>query len=788
MSRRKNKAKKSKSKMRRKQQPAGRADGIGNALPLLSRDELLESGAPPELVEMVMMAQQAALEGDTTLMEETMGLLGMFADQPFDEASSLEDAFPLSSPEAAEVLYASECEDGTASGYQAAAKQALQVDPKSVEAQVMLGDFADTEEDRVQWYRRACEAAKSKPPEQVRTAMPIMRARMGSRLLDDSRLSDAADVLFPGLDEDPSDPIGLRFLLLDLCFRLRWYDELGTLLDRFPKDNLAPMLFARPIYLFQSEGDTPKARELLKAAHKAKPKVARYLAGLELPPALRPEYPMVADEDEEAVMTAGYLLPGVRTVEGTARWIRETLELKFSNPGSSSSEADGDQSGAGDLDQALELPRGKMTWQYHLHRCRDGAYLGVLLEDLSPISTVRFANRPKAKELRNFLLDSVCDPMVGPPRKPAVLQVPTKADVKALAKTVGTYGVACEHRALEAEVKAMLAESLDALARRLERLASDRGDETDEIDIADLPQSDQQWWVGVFQPPMWIVDRATPYRAYLQLVLDASSGCVVGSDSTAELPSPEQQWQVLVDTMADPMVGQPRRPESIVLDPRMSAEPLTRYSGSLNVFTGDQLVADSFNELITGLLLNSGQGETPLAETEGVTEKLMERFYDAATRFYKAAPWKMVGGDNLIRLEYRESGESSWGITVMGQLGQVLGLSLIENVKHARKFIQQECPIEELVAISIQFGEAFDMVPIDFWHLEQNHWSVADAEAYPLVIKMDHGEHASGLSNEELRMVESVMSVLPRFLDQPRDQTMEAKDSLGREFRLSWEL
>ncbi|GAA5508013.1 hypothetical protein [Novipirellula caenicola] len=788
MSRRKNKAKKSKSKMRRKKPPAGRADGIGKAIPPLRRDELLESGVPPELVEMVMIAQQAALDGDTSLMEETMELLDAIAGEPFDEASSPEDAFPLSSFEAAEALYAAECEDGTESGFEAAAKQALKIDPKSVEAHVMLGDFADTEEDRVQWYRRACEAAKSKPSHLVRAAMPIMRARMGGRLLDDSRLSDAADVLFPGLDEDPSDPIGLRFLLLDLCFRLRWYEELGTLLDRFSKDNLAPMLFARPIYLFQSEGDSSKARELLKAAHQAKPNVARFLAGLELPPALGTEYPVVADEEDEAAMTAGYLLPGIRTVEGTTRWIRETLDLKFSHPGSSSSETDGDQGGVGDLDQALELPQGQMTWQYHLHRCQDGAYLGVLLEDLSPISTVRFANRPKAKELRDFLLDSVCDPMVGPPRKPAVLQVPTKADLKALAKTVGTYGVACEHQALEADAKAMLAESLDALARRLERLASDRSDEADEIDVADLPQSDQQWWVGVFQPPMWILDRATPYRAYMQLVLDASSGCIVGTEGTADMPSPEQQWQVLVETMAEPMVGQPRRPESIVLDPRMSAEPLTRYSGSFNVFTGDQQVADSFDKLIAGLLLNSGQGETPLAETEGVTEKLMERYYDAAARFYKAAPWKMVGGDNLIRLEYRESGESSWGITVMGQLGQVLGLSLIENVKHARKFIQQKCPMEELVAISVQFGEAFDMVPIDFWHLEQNHWSVADAEAYPLVFKIDHGKHSSDLSNEDLRMVESVMSVLPRFLDQPRDQTMDAKDSLGREFRLSWEL
>ncbi|EMI17678.1 hypothetical protein RMSM_05404 [Rhodopirellula maiorica SM1] len=788
MSRRKNKAKKSKAKMRRKQQVARRADGIANDLPLFDRDELLRSGAPPGIVEMLMFAQQAAVEGDMGPMEETMRLLDAIADNEIDESRSPEETYPLSSPKAARVLYAFESEDGMDPDYATAAKQAIEIDPESVDALITLGDFAESVEDRVQWYRRASKAAESKPRKRVQDEMPFMRGRMGTRLVDDSRLSDAAEIMVPGLDEDPSDRVGLRFSLLGLYLRLRWYEELETLFDRFPNDPFGPFLFAKPIYLFQSEGDTAKATELLKAAHKSKPNVTRYLVGLEPLPALDTEVLGLDREDEEAVMIAEYLLPGVRTVEGTTRWIRETLDVNLSRPASSSCDAGDVQSGAGDLDQALDLPQGKMTWQYHLHRCQDGSYLGVLLEDLTPIAVVRFDNRPKAKELRDFMLDSVCDPMVGRPRKPAVLLVPTKSDVKTLAKTVGTYGVNCEHRPLDADEKSRISESLDALARQLDPRSGDTRSGTDVVDVSELPQSDQQWWVGLFQPPLWIADRATPYRAYLQLILDSNSGCVVGTDSSVELPSAERQWQVLVETMANPMVGQPRRPESVILDPRMSAEPLTRYSDSLKVITGDQQVAAGFDELISNFLLSSGEGEVPLAKTEGVTNELMERYYDAAARFYKAAPWKMVGGDNLIRLEYLESGEPSWGITVMGQLGQVLGLSLIENVKQARKFLQQECPMEKLVAISIQFGEAFDMVPIDFWHLEQNHWSVADAEAYPLVIKMDHGEYASGLSSGELRMVESVMSVLPRFLDQPRDQTMEAKDSLGREFRLSWEI
>ncbi|MFG0261910.1 MAG: hypothetical protein ACF788_05930, partial [Novipirellula sp. JB048] len=543
-----------------------------------------------------------------------------------------------------------------------------------------------------------------------------------------------------------------------------------------------------PIYLFQSQGASPEADALLRAAHQAKPKVARYLVGLEPLPETGSQSYFPVMSAEEAGRIAEYLLPGIRTVEGTTRWIRETLELNLAPPSSSPRDGFGVQRGAGDLDQALMLPQGKMTWRYHLHRLQDGSYLAVLLEEATLIACVRFATRPKTTELRKFILASVCEPMVGRPRKPRMLEVPTKADVKALVKAVGTYGVHCEHRALQANVKRMLSKSLDALAKNLEDSSGEPSNDTDTNDVADLPQTDEHWWVGVFQPPLWIVDRATPYRPYLQLVMDSSNGCVLGTASSEELPSPRRQWQAITKAMLNPTAGPPRRPESLVLDPRMPIDALDGYGDSIEIIAGDEQVAAGFDELISGLLQNAGHEAEPLTKAEGVTKKQIEQFYDAAARFYKAAPWRMVGGNHLIRLQYEGSGESSWGLSVMGQMGQLLGLSMIENVDQAKRFIEQGNTIEELVAISIQFGEAFEMVPLDLWSLEQNQWAVAGDEAYPVVIKIDHHEQVLRLSKEELQMSESMLSRLPRFLDQPRGQTMVGKDSLGRAFQLSWEI
>jgi hypothetical protein len=174
-----------------------------------------------------------------------------------------------------------------------------------------------------------------------------------------------------------------------------------------------------------------------------------------------------------------------------------------------------------------------------------------------------------------------------------------------------------------------------------------------------------------------------------------------------------------------------------------------------------------------------------------VTKEFLEGFYVTAARFYRAAPWRMVGGDRLMKLTFPEEPATSWGVSVIGQLGQTLGLSLMRDIEAARAFIEQdEDPraIETLDTISVQFGEAFDMLPRDLWNLERNHWEVAGDEGYPLVVKMEAGGRPVCPSHEELMMTQAVMRSLPSFLDRPGHGAIPIQDASGRTMRLGWEI
>ena len=68
-------------------------------------------------------------------------------------------------------------------------------------------------------------------------------------------------------------------------------------------------------------------------------------------------------------------------------------------------------------------------------------YMTVLLEDGELVAANDYDHRPGTRDLRDFVLSPVVEPISGRPRKPMTIRVPTKADVTALAKSCGTYGV-----------------------------------------------------------------------------------------------------------------------------------------------------------------------------------------------------------------------------------------------------------------------------------------------------------------------------------------------------------
>lgn len=744
----------------------------------LLRSSLFDA-LPPEMKQAAEQAEAAAKQGDIdTAMEILQSLmggmtgdadsLGFDPDDLEDEDDEFDSEFPLCSPAAEEILSSYfESEDETDEGLRAASYQALRVDPYAIEALVMLGDDAESLEERVDLYRRASAAVEYKDPDLVREYMPELRMEMASNLASDGRVADAAEILAPALDEDPRDPLGLRWVLTDFMLRLGWDDDLYGLLGPFKDEPIGTTPFARALLQFRQSGPSPEADELLRAADDLNPNVYPLLSGLRpLPPEASDTF--APGSDEEASMIAHFLLPAWRGTPGAVAWIRDTLDDGTSH-GDSGDDSFGDNSFFGDdpLTVALDLPVGDDEWFLYTAQGGQDDMVVVIRDSQQRVVAIdQYDQKPSVNHLRDFFIAAIAEPYEGPRRKPRCLYVPTKALLGALKKMCGTVGVECQQRKPSKQER-------EHVAKFATMLGQQSAAEEESVDIASLPQVEETWLYGLFHPPLWITDRATPRRGWIQLVLDATNGCVQATEVTDDRPSPIEMAHFAGRSMSHPAIGEPRRPQQLLVDPCESASIDPALLQTWRVLTGKLDDAEIFTEIVRDMLGRTGPMEGSLLESEGVDATTLARLYEACAQFYRAAPWRMIPGDALIDLTCAGWDNPTWTACVIGQMGQELGLSLFENPDEARRTMQTgEMNLGQMRCLVAHFDEAFNAIPGDVWNLERHDWALASPEAYPFIARFNPGGKPLRPSASDLQVLEIALNHLPRFLDLPRGETL----------------
>lgn len=788
------------------------ADEFLNLLRMLE-----EAGAPELVLQAAVNAQNAAADGNLQPLLDFFESIGLDPNQVAggqdgDELGSPHDPrdlFPMSNLESATMLLADDSGDQRLDRtIQQAIKffeSVLAVDPESVEAMINLG-IQSEDADAVKCFHKACEVAvkKLKQAGHLTDFWIDCRNQMGVDLVERARLADAIEILLPAIDEDEDDGAGTRFFLIDLMLRLGWWDELGELLDRFADDGMGPGIFAKAIRLHHLEPNSKEATEALRQAHEVKPLVAPVLISAVPLPAEFPNHYAVGSREESFVI-ARYLKPGLRANPGTIRWIRDTLNISADDQREIQGrredtdewrdiDSDENQSRPGDLHIAMDLPQTDETWTYHGQLVRDGNYVGLVFCGDKPVNFTSFDKAPRTRELRQFILDSVCEPVFGEPRRPAVVHVSTKATLKMLQKAVGTYGVACECVKPSALEKKAMKEIADQAQHGLEMAATSETFDRAALDIDRMPATDAPWLVAVLQPPIWIGDQSTPHRPFLQLVLDSENGTILKSEMTTTKPSAVQQVEVVASAMLRPMVGSSRCPSTIVVHPQLdhsafdSAMQEITNSDCVKIVAGDDEIVSMFESLVVDMVRSNNPTSTVMIEQDGVDSEMLSRLYQAAARFYRVAPWNLVGGDQLVQASSGSTPGYQWGVGVMGQMGQAMGLSIIEGIDVAKSMIRGKCDMSCLSAISIQFDEAYDIPPLELWEIETQNHDIANEEAYPLFMRIKNGKAGHALSAGEIQTVIDLLNHLPAFLRLNRSEgsTTHGVAGTGSHLELQW--
>ena len=748
---------------------------------------------PEPIFEIVSIATQEAAGGN---FEPILSLLESMNEIDASVGREVEMEIPrlaLCSEAARDVLDAIKPDDPVEMIADLAAK-AIAMDPDAVDAIVLLGDIAETQQSRVAMYRRASEAAARKDPETVAAVMPFVRLHMSGRLINDGNILEAGEIAREALRENEADPAGARFTLVEICMRLGWHEELEGILNRFPEDDLGPLDFARALLAYARNGRSRRANALLAAAIENHPGVAEYLAGSTSMPRVGDR---LTEEQHYAVQAAEYLLPGLREFEGAVAWIRETAGLSLL---ANDKDDDGrsmdfgaeytddellERAQTDPLEVALGLPPGESTWQLVIDRnANTGSSTLILLDGGELVAAKQVEKRPSTRDLRDFALQSVTEPIRGRPRKPNTIRVPTKANVTALEKWCGTFGVEVVQEKLSREESRQLEPVLEMISRQMAE-PEQRDLSVDAIQT--LAETDETWLYGVFQPPMWIHDGPTPRRMFMQLVLDTNEGFVLHHEITESAPQPKTMADSLKSAMISPAMGDPRRVRRVMIDPQSIGftgdveleETLGEQLDGIEIMRGDDQLTSYFNKVVADML-SHGNADKAIYDIDGVDTELLDEFYRVLANFYRAKPWKMVSGDQLFDVSCASWSTPTRTACVIGQLGQEFGIAVYDSPSAAQRIMTESVDETNYRSIVVHYGEEFDTIPVDTWHRERNGWEVAGKEAHPFVARIVNPRQIDCVSAEDVRVLMGILPSVPRFLDHPRDTAMEVEGRFGK--------
>jgi hypothetical protein len=310
--------------------------------------------------------------------------------------------------------------------------------------------------------------------------------------------------------------------------------------------------------------------------------------------------------------------------------------------------------------------------------------------------------------------------------------------------------------------------------------------------LAALPQEvDSVWQVGVRKLSVWITEDGDPRRPWAALVVDRTSDLILSQDLTLDAADSEFLWKTLVAAMLAPPVGQARVPGTIEVATDQVRAQLTPRLEPLGIECVARDALDLLDFVFGELAQSLGEsGQPAMVDTPGVKASHVEGLFVAAADYYAKQPWRRVPGDAAIRVRCDRFESGTWYAVVMGQSGMTLGLAMYEDLEVLRAvFRQDDDSNRRNSALTLMYGEAFEIPVRDLDAAEQHGWPIAGPEAHPLALRVNPGMAIRPPLAWEIELLEAALGAIPQFIvrDDPTPAKMNVPVSSGEmSLELSW--
>lgn len=298
-----------------------------------------------------------------------------------------------------------------------------------------------------------------------------------------------------------------------------------------------------------------------------------------------------------------------------------------------------------------------------------------------------------------------------------------------------------------------------------------------------------EWVVGRLRAPIYITHDGVPIRPDVVFCLDTGSRVIVGSEVTFPGDPPGVVLDCLNRAMEKPLAGPPRRPATVRVQDEELADLLRR------ALEGVQVRLDQAPELDDALRVfahgfHRSEPAPSYLDGERIAVTGVEAFFTAAAELYRVAPWNDVPDHLLFCANIPALGLHGVCVSVIGALGESLGLLVFESLDDYHRFAAAgEDPTlgagdlgAHVFALNFEQGSE---IPRSLRREIATHgWPVAGPRAYPNIMRIDPDHICRPLTNADYELAVAVAVGVARFVDRHRPLFSEAEPKpVGEVFR-----
>jgi hypothetical protein len=154
-----------------------------------------------------------------------------------------------------------------------------------------------------------------------------------------------------------------------------------------------------------------------------------------------------------------------------------------------------------------------------------------------------------------------------------------------------------------------------------------------------------------------------------------------------------------------------------------------------------------------------GQSDESYLDGGRIPEPTVARMFQAAAILYRAAPWKSASDGEVLRMDIPALGVEGACVSIIGALGQNLGLIVFPSLLGYERFVgaaEEEEAGRPLdlggPMLSLDFGRTPDLPPKMRREIAEHGWTTVAADAIPVVCHRDRDAAIRPLSERDVQI------------------------------------